>query len=295
MSSWGAVAAAEADDDSDSCCDKDLGPPSLTERAQTCDCADPASALDQVAVPDADPPALPVGGISAIADWWKFVKHGAHEVRASRGNQLRLLRILSLCSGLGTESIALGALGVPHEVDATCDPKDSAFRVLECRAAGQKAKHHFNDIHELLEGSAHCRFHGQVCEAPRESDVMIAGFPCQPYSSMSPKRFADGSVKNHPKTDVTSAMHDSLEAFEPSAFIFENVRGFSKRAQGEDSSPLDQFMEVLKAKGKYHVCALHIYLNEWVQADRNRPPRATCHCRRHATSHITLRAACFLA
>ena len=131
--------------------------------------------------------------------WWLFVKAGAQVFMEKRGHQQRTLSILSLCSGICSESMAAKMLDIPYIVQATCDLKESAKRVAMRGISGQKPLHHFTDVFDLLNNSAGCSFHeGEACELHPGMDILISGFPCQPYSFANAKRNIAGQISITP-------------------------------------------------------------------------------------------------
>jgi hypothetical protein len=62
------------------------------------------------------------------------------------------------------------------------DPKVSAFKFRQCN--GPLPVHHFDDVRGAISGGK-CACHpGQECPALSvRDDLMVIGFPCQPYST----------------------------------------------------------------------------------------------------------------
>ena len=71
-------------------------------------------------------------------------------------------------------------------------------------------------------------------------DFFMMGTPCPPYSKMRHKRFANGSVSQHPQFYQTEDLIMWLKAFEPGAGCLEQVDGFR---MGEDCSDMSSPLE----------------------------------------------------
>jgi hypothetical protein len=209
-------------------------------------------------------------------EWWEFILRGAKHQRLSRGEQKRPLTVLSLCSGLGAESAALAKLGLNFRVLATCDLKEEVL-MLESRKKAHQPMHHYRDVFDLLHGSATCCLHQQPCDFMRDAkdqglhalDILVAGFPCQPFTRQSVKRYQPGGVEGHQKWNLGDAMVEAVQKYAPRAFCFEQVPGFSDPVPGRDTTPLDVFTAKIHAIG-YEMVVVQMDLADWVQADRAR-------------------------
>ena len=80
---------------------------------------------------------------------------------------------------------------------------------------------------ELCQGSLSSQIVG-ACQAGHESvQLLVTGSPCDPFSQLRSKRFADGSVAGHGQFNITMMEVISLYTrYEPLVAIFEQVRGF---------------------------------------------------------------------
>lgn len=162
----------------------------------------------------------------------------------------RPLRVVTLCSGLGTPCLALRELGIPFTEWYGADPKDSCLQIAE--NAGLVPKHFYSCVQDvlegLLEGGRQCKIHaGWSCESCSTNmdnmesteaggappDFLVAGFPCAPFSSQRPGRFSQGetSWRNHPETKVMQDVAAVIRSSEPRAGLLENVVGFLKMAR----------------------------------------------------------------
>ena len=76
--------------------------------------------------------------------------------------------------------------------------------------------------------------------ADSDSGAMLAcfGTPCPPYSTQRPKRFSDGTVKDHPSFNTTFVgAYNFLFKYEPMVAIMEQVEGFDLRLPPELMKP----------------------------------------------------------
>ena len=73
-------------------------------------------------------------------------------------------------------------------------------------------------------------------------DYLVLGTPCNPFSTMRPKRFSSGSVKNHQLTKHTfEDALDLLQMFEPPTCTMEQTEGFDQcEESGSTTTPLDR-------------------------------------------------------
>ena len=150
----------------------------------------------------------------------------------------RPLRVVTLCSGLGTPCLALRELGIPFTEWYGADPKDSCLQIAQ--NAGLVPCHFYGCVQDVLEGGQ-CKIHGRSCSTNMESteaggappDFLVAGFPCAPFSSQRPGRFSQGetSWRNHPETKVMQDVAAVIRSSEPRAGLLENVVGFLKMSR----------------------------------------------------------------
>ena len=123
--------------------------------------------------------------------------------------------VVSLFSGCG--GMDLGFLGgfifggnyyerLPFDVVWANDINQSACATY---AANLNHPVHHGDIADLLD------------ELPRQSDVVIGGFPCQDVSINGTRQTADGE-----RTVLYQHMVEAIRRIKPSVFVAENVKGF---------------------------------------------------------------------
>lgn len=215
-----------------------------------------------------------------VANWWEFVKFGFSKAGCVPRVSKRPLRIVSLCTGLSTEGYALHKLSVPFEMLLTCDLKDISLHIQRNGIMGHRSHHHYNQVFDLLPPDAepHCLLHDQCCglQAAMNPDILVSGFPCQPYSTISSKRHKPGGVVSHPAYPMGEAMLKAVDRFRPAAFLLENVVGFARPVQGRDHTPLEEMVEHIKEHGCYHVVAFNMQLVHWAQCTRDRTSSFFC-------------------
>eukprot|EP00971_Amphidinium_carterae_P049095 967439-Amphidinium_carterae.1 len=81
----------------------------------------------------------------------------------------------------------------------TVDPKPSAKKFVLKNFDPKVGPCHFDSIENLLNMPAihcHCARHDRQCQVPGfgpadVQDVLVAGFPCAPYSGARPKRHSE--------------------------------------------------------------------------------------------------------
>ena len=88
-----------------------------------------------------------------------------------------------------------------------------------------------------------------MCNGPcaihaREHDLVVIGFPCQPYSALNQKRW-DGDVFSSKSANVFMKVTEYLNHADPPprCYVLERVLDATKRASGDATkmSPLDVF------------------------------------------------------
>jgi site-specific DNA-cytosine methylase len=177
---------------------------------------------------------------------------------------------------MGAPSVVLTALSVPYEELFGSDPKSSA---IQFRARyGQPAAHHYLDIWDGVRGEGMCSQHGTRCAAPALSsnhDIVVVGFPCQPYSTQRAKRFAKDSVRNHPLSSVAEGALHHVARWRPKLALIENVPGWAKKAAGEAQSHMETFISALTSIG-YHCMSVLLSSAAWVSAERERRRSQWC-------------------
>eukprot|EP00959_Pyramimonas_sp_CCMP1952_P262665 5492420-Pyramimonas_sp.AAC.1 len=221
-------------------------------------------------------------GTRKITHWLDFITDVGSTI-SPHLLQARDLVIGSLCSGLGTESSVAHRMGIRTTTLFACDIKAESLDFHKRRSGmglGDEPLHFYKNVFDLLGGlqgqpdKLQCvtcldqpKCNPFIGTEAKRVDLLVGGFPCQPYSLASTKRFLDGGPKAHPKSAVTQSMADSVALMKPHAFIFENVPGFG-RAVGAEEPPLKAFLAQLD--GDYIVQSFKLSLSDWIDVDRQR-------------------------
>ena len=100
---------------------------------------------------------------------------------------------------------------------------------------------HLHDtMADQVEGCA-CLLHPtkQECQIAPNPDLLCMGTPCDPFSKTRPKRWLDGSVKQHFDYNVTfKDSYNTLMTYKPRLVIMEQVDGFDlPYCSGDSESP----------------------------------------------------------
>eukprot|EP00435_Cladocopium_sp_Y103_P004127 s1246_g1.t1 len=138
---------------------------------------------------------------------------------------LRPVKVSSACTGTGAARLALQWTGCPMEENFACDPKKAALKFN--LGMGMQPKHFFNTAADVARGQGHCHVHGRHCDLGEEGkcDLMVAGFPCQPFSVQRPQRWSEGWRK-HLQAPVMEEVCQAIKATLPRLVVLENVMGF---------------------------------------------------------------------
>lgn len=152
-----------------------------------------------------------------------------------------VLRVVSLFTGIGGLDFGFEAAGfetaVASELDRTA-----------CRTV------RLNRPWPLLEGDIHNVSSQAIMEAgglhPGETDVLIGGPPCQPFSKSSYWRNGDSMRLDDPRSSTLAAYLRVLRDLRPRSFLLENVQGLTYKGKDEGLRYLlDGISEVNKAAG----------------------------------------------
>ena len=141
----------------------------------------------------------------------------AQAAEPSPKKQRKLWRMGSICSGIGVCHRAVALI-------ASENPGFQVTQVFACEVA--------RDARTVLSADfPSLRFFGDACEdAGRmpDCDVLVAGFPCQPYSAAN--RHRKGSADK--RSDVVRAIVEYVQRAQPRVVVLENVPGIL--AWGQD-------------------------------------------------------------
>lgn len=147
------------------------------------------------------------------------------------------VRVVTECSGLEPLPYVLNKLAVPFQMVSACDVSPACRRLIrQCHHGDSAPKDTLCDI--LARNASDLPDH----------DLYVAGFPCQPYSSMGRNR---GHSDPRGGQIVKAVLH-ALAAKQPKAFILENVKGI---ISSKHKSFFDALVSHLRAAGGfgYHV------------------------------------------
>lgn len=117
------------------------------------------------------------------------------------------VRVLSLCTGIGGDTAAFELAGIAHETVAVGEFDPLASAVLQQKFPGVLNLGDITKIDNWKE------YNGKI-------DIIIAGFPCQPYSAAGKQKGPDDP------RDLSLEICGIVEAVQPTCFLFENVPGF---------------------------------------------------------------------
>jgi DNA (cytosine-5)-methyltransferase 1 len=133
--------------------------------------------------------------------------------------------VISLYTGAGGLDLGLEAAGFEVRIAVERDHK-----ACDTLRANRRWALHEGDIHDLKSK--------RICEisglAPEESDLLIGGPPCQPFSKAAYWRSGDTKRLDDPRSDTLTAYLRVLRDLRPKAFLLENVEGitFSGKDEG---------------------------------------------------------------
>ena len=156
-----------------------------------------------------------------------------------------------MCSGTEAPVVALeqvlGADSVEHCM--SCDNGQASQQFI---ANNFKPQHFFMDIKHIVEESPQrcvmccAAGKGEFCEGHRQQfDLLVAGFPCPPYSTANPNRFqSQYDFQKHKDVEVFVAVRDFLAKHPkpPRIVVLENVGGVLRKAPG-GGTPSDFIMD----------------------------------------------------
>lgn len=188
----------------------------------------------------------------------------------------RPIQLHTMASGTGAPAVGLHLMGIPFTEMLACDPKPSTFKALQCwhEHGVPFPVHHLDTVESVLAGSGPCKVHGQTCRVDVGStDILVAGFPCAPFSQQRPKRFTGTGWRDHPETHVMFDICRAISRLEPKLVVLENVPGFLMDAT---DSPLDCLLSCVNAASEnpsspmYTLDRRMINSKLWLDASRDR-------------------------
>ena len=120
--------------------------------------------------------------------------------------------VVSLCGG--TDSAYLSCIDAGIDVSPTGEYEYHTFETDKYASAVSR----YNIPHAIHHGDAN----GWDTLKGRDVFLLIAGFPCQPYS------VAGKQLGTSDSRDLSEVMYDALEGLKPTHFLFENVESKAK-------------------------------------------------------------------
>ena len=157
------------------------------------------------------------------------------------------LRLASECSGLEPTPYALQLLGVQPD----------QYRIVHCCEKDHFARRFICQNHGLPMGMiAEDIFKRDPCAGERPH-IYVAGFPCQPFSSMGKRQGMDDTAG---RGQVVYEVLRYLRAKQPAVFILENVKGFMTIKDGAVFKWLLQ--ELSSLGGKAYDVSRHLLNSE---------------------------------
>jgi len=189
--------------------------------------------------------------------WWRdVITNGARDAidDCSRKGLRRKVRLLSVCSGIGSELYVVKTMGLPVAHNVVCCDSDAVARRFISKNHKDLISHIFCDMHALGSSGA-CEEHGcDCCDDSGEIDVIIGGPPCTPYSRQRSNR-GDVPVEKHRAWAATFGCGQGaemgflgvLQKKMPKCGAFENVMGFGSATTADGSSPLALFIAKLQS------------------------------------------------
>lgn len=139
-----------------------------------------------------------------------------------------VLRYGDLFSGISCPAFALKQLGIPFEYKFACEIDQSCRDFL---VMNHQPEQIFEDVRKI--------------ESLPPVDLLIMGFPCQPFSSANTKI----SVDDHPSRDLFLECGRAIEMSQPEIFIMENVAGLLFKSS---KSYFDRIKQMLDGLTGYH-------------------------------------------
>ena len=142
------------------------------------------------------------------------------------------LQVVSARSGMCTESFALKKLQVPH-------------RLVMAREKNEHMRRFILRIHcpeHLLEDVTAPEFQAKVGDA----DVIVAGFPCQPFSEAG---LLQGEGDSKGRGNIAEYLINWIKTKLPKSFMLENVRGLI-RHRPETFQKIVGALRAIKVEGR---------------------------------------------
>ena len=142
------------------------------------------------------------------------------------------LQVVSACSGMCTESFALKKLQVPHRLVMAREKNEHMRRFI--------LRNHCPE--HLLEDVTAPEFQAKVGDA----DVIVAGFPCQPFSEAG---LLQGEGDSKGRGNIVEYLINWIKTKLPKSFMLENARGLI-RHHPETFQKIMGALRAIKVEGR---------------------------------------------
>ncbi|MFC0282506.1 DNA (cytosine-5-)-methyltransferase [Camelimonas abortus] len=176
---------------------------------------------------------------------------------AAAASRLAPFRFIDLFAGIGGLRLGFEAIGGRCVFTSEWDP-----------AARKTYQANFRDNHEL---AGDIRAYSADPDRVPEHDVLLAGFPCQPFSIAGvSKKNALGRPHGFLCDTQGTLFFDTARIIahhRPAAFVLENVRNLVSHDRGRTFATI---MHVLSSELGYHVQSRIINARHWVPQNRER-------------------------
>ena len=208
-------------------------------------------------------------------DWVDFLKEKTASRRHELGQQKRPLVMHTLFSGQASPEQVCSYLDMSTTLAVAAEAKPHSRQF--CFQNGlAPSGHYYTDVEPLASlGKGPCCIHsGAHCFVPREkADLLVAGFPCTPFSFARSGSRDEESVRQHHDFKKFVWTVQYILRTKPRMFLLENVPGFAGRdAELRDSgghSFYEELKERFEAEG-YAMDNVFLALEPWIQAGSTR-------------------------
>lgn len=164
------------------------------------------------------------------------------------------------------------ALGLHLQIACVSEKKRSAQQYI---LANHSVGHLYASVEEHIAGSGRCLVHRDRCTSRAAVDIVVAGLPCQPFTSAREQNDQATSRRkrpapDHPDFETTFTLFiEFLRLHKPGAFLVENVMAFTKRDASAGDTYHERFMRLCAAEG-YSCSCMKASASEWLDWPRDR-------------------------
>ena len=144
----------------------------------------------------------------------------------------KTLKMSTVCSGTGAPKHALSWMGVPVLEVFSADPKRAVTTMLRKCDRMHGPLYHFQTVKDILQREGWCSLHAAHVQVPiGRSHLFVAGFPCAPFSTQRPSRWAEGGWQAHKESETMKDVARAVRQEEPLLVVLENVPGFVRKSR----------------------------------------------------------------